>query len=66
LDGIKLADIVKTIIKNMANEVVSRDSITQVINDVAKKLASEFKTFQVTVKVDHDGRVAVWVFAEFL
>ena len=64
LDDVKLADIVKAVIKDVAKEIASGDSITQALGNVAKKLASGFRTFQVTVKIERDGRISIWVFAE--
>jgi len=64
LDGIKLSDIIKAVVKDVANEIASKDSVSQALGEVAKRLVGGFRTFQVTVKIEHDGKVTIWVFAE--
>jgi ADP-dependent phosphofructokinase/glucokinase len=64
LDNVKLADIVKAVIKDLASEIVGKDSVTQALGEVVKKLTSGFDTLQVTVKIGRDGKVDVWIFVE--
>jgi ADP-dependent phosphofructokinase/glucokinase len=64
LDDAKLADIVKTVIKDLASEIVSKGSIAQVLDDAVKKLADRFRVFQITVKIERDGKVSIWIFTE--
>jgi hypothetical protein len=61
---VKLADIVKAVIKDLASEIVGKDSVTQALGEVVKKLTSGFDTLQVTVKIGRDGKVDVWIFVE--
>jgi len=64
LVDVKLSDVIKAIVKDVASEIVGKDSVTQALSDVAKRLVGGFRTFQVTVKIESDGRVSIWVFAE--
>jgi len=64
LDDAKLADIVKAVIKDVASGIVSRGSVAQALDDAVKKLADRFRVFQITVKIEHDGKVSIWIFTE--
>jgi hypothetical protein len=64
LGDIRLADIIKDVIKNIASEIGGKEEPAQALSDIVKRLVSGFHHVQISVTLHHDGRVAIWITAE--